>query len=90
MDKTLVIKISGAVQGVSFRYLASRKARELDLTGWVRNEPDGSIRILAEGEQQAIDEFVSWCRHGPPGAAVSGVELEPAASSGFKDFSVRR
>jgi len=90
MKKVLKIKIFGTVQGVSFRYYAARKARELGIAGWVRNESGGSISILAEGEQQAVDEFVSWCRHGPPAAAVTGFESKEVAIFGLKDFSVKR
>lgn len=84
--KALEIKISGAVQGVGFRYAAVRKAKELGVAGWARNDPDGGVSILVEGEAENVDEFVDWCRHGPAFASVARVEVKNVPASGLKDF----
>ena len=55
------LHVTGRVQGVSFRWYAAREATRLGLAGWVRNEPDGSVRAHAEGPDDAVDEFVAWC-----------------------------
>ena len=67
--------ISGRVQGVGFRYRARDIAEGLGLKGWVRNLPDGRVETIAEGEDAPVEEFVKYCRKGPPGAHVSGVEI---------------
>ncbi len=66
--------ISGLVQGVGYRAAAMQTARRLGLSGWVRNLPDGRVEAVAEGEREAVDAFVAWCRHGPPAARVEAVE----------------
>jgi len=68
--------VEGRVQGVGFRAYAAREARRLGLQGWVRNELDGNVLVLAEGEDRAADAFVAWLRHGPPSARVTGVDVE--------------
>jgi acylphosphatase len=65
--------VHGHVQGVSFRYYTRMKAYDLDLTGWVRNVPDGSVEVMAVGPREALDEFEEWLHHGPPGARVTKV-----------------
>ncbi len=69
------ILVSGMVQGVFFRYSTVRRARELGLTGWVRNLTDGRVEILAQGEKKKLDQLVDWSRRGPAGARVSKIEL---------------
>jgi len=69
------ILITGIVQGVFFRREVTRLAERLGVTGWVRNLPDGSVEVLAEGEKQELDELVQFCRIGPSGAKVKNVEV---------------
>lgn len=69
------ILVSGMVQGVFFRYSTVRQARELGLTGWVRNLSDGRVEILAQGEKKKLEELLSWSRRGPSGSRVSGIEF---------------
>jgi acylphosphatase len=86
MTKAVEVRITGRVQGVSFRYWTQQQARELGVTGWVRNEPDGSVTGHFEGPAGAVDGLVAWCGHGPPGArvdAVDVVEVPPAGADGF-------
>ena len=69
------IQVSGRVQGVMFRDSCRREAERLGVAGWVRNEPDGSVALLAVGASDAVDDLVTWCRTGPPGARVTGVDV---------------
>ena len=80
------IRVTGRVQGVWFRVSAEREAYRLGVSGFARNERDGSVTIEAEGPAAIVDAMVSWCRIGPPRAQVVGVvveELPPQGSSGF-------
>ena len=74
MLKCAEIKIFGQVQGVFFRHQSQKKATELGLTGFVWNEPDGSVYAEAEGEEEKLLEFIKWCESGPEHARVSKVE----------------
>lgn len=81
------IKVKGKVQGVFYRSTAQAKARELGLSGWVKNEEDGSVLIEAEGEEQKILKLVDWCREGPGAAIVNDIEygqIEPEGVNGFE------
>jgi acylphosphatase len=78
------------VQGVNYRATAAREARRLGLTGWVRNEPDGSVLIDVEGDPEAVEAFLAWSRQGPPNARVMGVETTAAAPAGYGEFAIRR
>lgn len=60
------LKISGEVQGIGFRYHTVRQAQSLDLVGWVRNAPDGTVEILAQGPKQNLEEFIAWAKTEPP------------------------
>jgi acylphosphatase len=83
------LKIHGMVQGVGFRYSAVRAARNYGVAGWVRNERDGTVGVFCEGEKQAVDRFLAWCRKGPPAANVRNVEVEQKTYRGrYHDFSV--
>lgn len=75
------LRIRGRVQGVSFRYYARDVARRLQVTGWIRNREDGDVEAVAEGDDDDVEAFVSWCRGGPPGARVSDVALEPLSGA---------
>ena len=70
------IIISGRVQGVFFRYKTKHEAEKLGLTGWVRNNGDGSVEILAEGDKDKLEELVKWCKEGPRSAQVKNVEVK--------------
>lgn len=74
--KKVTIKIYGKVQGVSFRYFAEEEANKLKIESSRRNEPDGSVYIEAHGPEQAIEQFIEWCRKGPSEAKVERIELE--------------
>ena len=79
------VRVHGWVQGVMFRDSCRREAGRLGVSGWVSNEPDGSVVGQFEGD--AVDELVAWCRTGPPGARVERVdvtEVEPSGATGFE------
>jgi acylphosphatase len=69
------VYIGGRVQGVFFRDACSRQAHHLGVTGWVRNCRDGRVEAVFEGEADAVERMVDWCRHGPPRAVVTSVEV---------------
>ena len=82
--------VRGRVQGVGFRYFVVRESRRLGLAGWVGNEPDGSVRLVAEGSDTAIGELERALEVGPPGAIVDAVSrVRMPATGGFGGFSVR-
>ena len=82
--------VRGLVQGVSYRASARREAARLGLSGWVRNQHDGSVLLEAQGPAARIEALVEWCRRGPPAAEVLGVDVEPLAIvDGEHDFAVR-
>jgi len=85
------IVVKGRVQGVFFRASAQQEGLQLGLTGEVRNLPDGSVEAIVEGEKRAVDDFVDWCRRGPPSAEVEDVEvkLRPPRDE-FRTFTVGR
>lgn len=90
MKKRARIKVYGRVQGVYYRSTARDVARELGLTGWVRNLPDGSVEAVVEGEEEAVKKFIEWCRKGPPLAVVKNLEVEwEEYKNEFKTFEVR-
>lgn len=82
--------ISGQVQGVGYRYATVDTARQLGLTGWVRNLPDSRVEAVFEGNREVVDEMVSWCHAGPPAAMVKNVVVEFEALEGLQGFEVRR
>ena len=87
--KAVQARVTGRVQGVSFRWYTREQATALGVTGWVANEPDGSVLLHAEGEDDAVDALVQWCRTGPALAHVRDVAVRDAAASGAASFEVR-
>ncbi len=87
--KTLFLTITGRVQGVYFRASARQEARKLGITGLARNQSDGSVTIIAQGEGPALDMFIAWCHHGPAMARVASVEVKnPDNVERFTDFVI--
>ena len=86
--KAIQARVTGRVQGVSFRWYAQERARSLGVSGWVRNEPDGSVLLHAEGDDQAVDSLVEWCRQGPSLAKVSNVAVREDTASGATSFEI--
>ena len=77
--------ISGRVQGVGFRFFTEDAARREGLHGWVRNLPDGSVEIMAEGDAEAVERFERHVRHGPPGARIEQIEVDHIAPDRQRD-----
>jgi acylphosphatase len=78
--------VSGRVQGVFFRDSARQEAERLGISGSARNLPDGRVEIIAEGDEEAVERLIEWCRSGPSYADVTDVEVEtdePKGESGF-------
>ena len=75
-EKALRIRLTGRVQGVGFRWFVRRAAQDLDLTGQVRNLPDGRVEIEAAGAPDRLDALRERLRQGPPGARVTHLEEE--------------
>ena len=74
---TMLIRISGRVQGVGYRMWAVATARALGLAGWVRNLTDGSVEVLVHGGPDAVAGFIQACHEGPMGGGVTSVETDP-------------
>lgn len=75
---------------MNFRYYTQRQAIKYNVTGWVKNLPDGSVAAVFEGEEQDVEAMVQWCRHGPPSAQVTELIVQPEEYRGeFRSFSVR-
>ena len=75
MTKQAIISIKGSVQGIFFRSEAREKARAFGLAGWVKNEADGSVTACAQGPSDPLEQFIRWCRQGPPGAKVEKINV---------------
>ena len=86
----LHLRIKGRVQGVGFRFSAHDEARQLGLTGWVRNTGDGDVELVAEGTTDRLQRLSTWAHVGPPGALVTDVEEQWLPYAGeFGDFRIR-
>jgi acylphosphatase len=77
-EKAFLVSIHGRVQGVGYRMWTEQKALALGLSGWVRNEPDGSVTALVSGPDDAVAKMLELFWTGPRGAAVTGVSVSPA------------
>lgn len=88
MEKHLNIKVYGQVQGVFFRSTAKAEAEKLGIKGFTRNEPDGTVYIEAEGDENSLEKFLSWCHSGPEVAQVEKVDINEAPTKNFKDFYI--
>ena len=90
MNKHFSIRIKGRVQGVFFRALTKERADELGVRGFVRNEPDGSVYIEAEADERTLQQFMDWCRQGPPRARVEKLDVNEGDRKDFASFELRR
>jgi acylphosphatase len=83
-------RVFGLVQGVNFRYTTLERALSLRLTGWVRNQWDGSVETVAEGPRPALEQFLEYLHRGPRHAAVERVDSAWALATGeFTRFEIR-
>ena len=90
MERRLVAEVFGRVQGVGFRYFVRTAATRLGVTGWVRNDRDGSVRVEAEGSALRLNQLLEALRHGPSLASVHDVKCDWQAPSGAdSEFTIR-
>ena len=83
--------VYGVVQGVGFRYHTCQVAQQLGVKGFVRNQPDGTVEIVAVGTSDQLNSLLDWAKRGPVGAQVDQVEAEPhTGSAHFDDFTIER
>ncbi|MBI2663868.1 acylphosphatase [Candidatus Woesearchaeota archaeon] len=88
--KRIHMIISGRVQGVLYRDFARREAEKLDISGYVKNLGDGNVEVVAEGAEDALNQFVKACKKGPLMAFVRNIDVkESAATAEFDGFDVR-
>jgi acylphosphatase len=87
MTITRHLHITGRVQGVGFRFYTQRKARELGISGWVRNRRDGSVEVVIRGDAGAVERMIAWARHGPPSAQVTGVGVADESGECREEYS---
>ncbi|MBI5654691.1 acylphosphatase [Candidatus Uhrbacteria bacterium] len=88
MQSHHTIKISGMVQGVFFRHSAKSKAEELGLSGYAKNESDGTLLIEVEGEPDELEIFSDWCKIGPTSARVDEAEVVEAPTENYTGFEI--
>ena len=82
--------VRGGVQGVGFRWFVKRLSVQLDVTGWVANQSDGTVRVVAEGPRETLDQLLGQLHKGPSGAVVSSVDDHWLPASGsFSGFDIR-
>ncbi len=90
MKKQVILKIHGRVQMVLYRDSTRRKAVKLGLVGWVKNEKDGTVMILAQGEEEKLKELIDWSKNGPMLARVDKIDIDwQEATSQFDKFEIK-
>ncbi len=88
--KHITITVKGIVQGVFFRAFTQKEAQRLNINGFVRNEPTGEVYIEAEGDENALNELIKWCRTGSPHSVVKDVKTGDGRMKHFKEFIISR
>jgi acylphosphatase len=83
------VVVHGHVQGVFFRETARRRAQSAGVAGWIANWPDGTVQAVFEGESEAVERLVDYCRAGPRGAQVDRVDVVDEEPEGLSGFGVR-
>lgn len=88
--KHLAITVSGLVQGVWFRASTKEQAEQLGINGFVQNEPDGNVYLEAEGNEEELENLVTWLKQGPPAARVDNLDIEEGELKNFSGFEISR
>ena len=90
--KKIQVIVSGKVQGVGFRKYTQNKAEQLGVVGFVQNLSDGTVKIVAAGEDDRVDALINWAKSGSPPAKVDNLEIETMEyqSGEFDRFEIRR
>lgn len=89
MIKHYDIRIHGRVQGVFFRASAQSNAHHYGVKGYAQNEPDGTVFIEAEGDEEPLQKFIEWCHEGSSAAKVEKVDYSEGDIKNFKGFEIR-
>jgi len=87
--RRVTIRVEGVVPRDNYRQAARREAERLGISGFARNENDGSVTVEAEGEAAAIARFIEWCQHGPASASVDAIEVSDGLLVGYDGFTRR-
>jgi acylphosphatase len=88
--KGVILKVEGRVQGVFFRASTKEQADALGIHGFVKNESDGGVYIEAEGDDNLLNQFIEWCKVGPPHAVVNHVKITAVEPKQFSSFKIVR
>ena len=83
------VMVEGEVQGVFFREECRQQARDAGVAGSARNLADGRVEVVLEGEEDAVGRVVDWCRQGPSGAEVTGIDVSDEEPEGLSGFETR-
>ncbi|MCK8059561.1 MULTISPECIES: acylphosphatase [unclassified Fusibacter] len=86
--KTILVNIYGRVQGVGFRYFVMKKAVVYHIKGYVKNETDGSVTLMANGSQEQLDDFLTSVEEGNGFSHIDCLSIEEVHEDGFDDFRV--
>jgi len=90
MNKRLTLKIFGAVHGIGYRYSSQNEAKKRGFTGYVMNLDDGSVELVAEGQEKDLKAFINWCYNGVGPAQVLNIDQSWSKATGeFSDFMIR-
>jgi acylphosphatase len=81
--------VQGRVQGVFYRDSCRAQAQRLGIRGWVRNRPDGTVEVVAEGPRDRVDLLLTWCHEGPPRATVTGLVVTDEVPAAERPFHIR-
>ncbi len=81
--------VHGTVQGVFYRASAEQEAQRLGVAGWVSNREDGSVELVVEGDDAAVEQMLAWAGRGPDRAEVTRVDVEDRSEEGLSGFEQR-
>lgn len=91
MKTRVIVIVKGVVQGVNFRFHTQQAAQRLNVSGWVRNLPDGNVEGCFEGEEKNVTALIDWCRRGPDWARVDEITVTVDDYRGeFDGFRISR
>lgn len=87
---TIHLLIKGKVQGVFYRATAKEMAIKVGVGGWIKNTEEGNVEVVASGREEAINQFINWCKQGPSGAVVISIYRTNLPEKQFSDFTILR
>ena len=85
---TVHLQVTGKVQGVFYRAAAKKFAEQTGVNGWIKNMPDGSVEATVNGSEEAVHQFIEWCKKGPSRAVVAQVVVTPKPDDGLTGFQI--